>query len=217
MSDAPAPSPAAAPGDRARVVVVCGPSGAGKSRLADRLRRELGWPTVRLDDFYRDGDDPGLPRLAGLGIPDWDDPRSWDDAAALDALEALCLTGEVDLPGYDIATSRRVAGVRVTLPPGRLVVAEGVFAAELVADLRRRGLLRAAWCVRRTPWITFALRLARDLHERRKPPLTLVRRGLALRRGERGTVAHQVWLGADPVTPGEAWQRARHLDGRRLR
>ena len=36
----------------ARVIVACGPSGAGKSRLADRLRHELGWPTLRLCPWW---------------------------------------------------------------------------------------------------------------------------------------------------------------------
>ncbi|MCW2867158.1 MAG: uridine kinase, partial [Marmoricola sp.] len=46
-----------------RVIVLAGPSGAGKSRLAHRL----GLPEVRLDDFYKPGDDPTLPRLALAG------------------------------------------------------------------------------------------------------------------------------------------------------
>lgn len=45
---------------RAQVVVLAGPSGAGKSRSAERL----GLPILRLDDFYKDGDDPTLPRIA---------------------------------------------------------------------------------------------------------------------------------------------------------
>jgi len=40
-----------------RVVVLAGPSGIGKSRLAALS----GLPVLRLDDFYRSGDDPALP------------------------------------------------------------------------------------------------------------------------------------------------------------
>ena len=58
---------------RARVVVLAGPSGTGKSRLAARLCATHGWPVVRLDDFYRDVDDPKVPVLAS-GLTDWDDP-----------------------------------------------------------------------------------------------------------------------------------------------
>ena len=56
-------------------------------------------------------------------------------------------------------------------------------------------------------WVTFARRLARDLAERRKPPLTLVRRGLALVRDEPGVVRRQEALGAEPA-------RAADLEGR---
>src|SRR6476659_4078292 len=66
---------------RARVIVLAGPSGAGKSRLAARV----GLPGLRLDDFYKSGGDPTLPRItegANAGMVDWDDPESWllDDA-----------------------------------------------------------------------------------------------------------------------------------------
>ena len=43
---------------QSRVIVLAGPSGAGKSRLAERL----GLPVLRLDDFYKSGGDPTLPR-----------------------------------------------------------------------------------------------------------------------------------------------------------
>ena len=59
----------------AQVVVLAGPSGSGKSRLC----RRLGLPFVNLDDFYKDGDAPDLPRVMLAGdeeIVDWDDPAS---------------------------------------------------------------------------------------------------------------------------------------------
>ena len=59
---------------QAQVILLTGPSGAGKSRLAHRLQTAYGWPIVRLDDFYRDGDEPELPQVAlgGEPITDWD-------------------------------------------------------------------------------------------------------------------------------------------------
>jgi uridine kinase len=70
---------------RARVIVLAGPSGAGKSRLAARL----GLPELRLDDFYKDGDDPTLPLIetgANAGLVDWDHPDSWHLQDALTAI-----------------------------------------------------------------------------------------------------------------------------------
>ena len=191
----------------ARVVVLAGPSGAGKSRLAGRLQESHGWPIVRLDDFYRDEDDPAMPRSAELGIVDWDHPDSWNRAAALDALATLVAEGRVTTPVYDIALSRAVGATEVTAGPDDLVLAEGIFAADIIPDLRERGLLAGAFCVHHRPAVTFVRRLVRDLSERRKPPLTLVRRGLALMREEPALVRRQQALGAEPA-------RAKHLEPR---
>ena len=90
----------------AQVIVLAGPSGSGKSHLAARLRL----PVLRLDDFYRDGDDPDLPRItdgANAGLVDWDDPRSWLGDEAVAALATLCRTGRVEVPVYDIAHDGR--------------------------------------------------------------------------------------------------------------
>ena len=90
----------------AQVVVLAGPSGAGKSRLAERL----GLPVLRLDDFYKDGEDPTLPRIttgANAGLVDWDHPASWHEADALAALRELCATGCSEVPIYEIARNGR--------------------------------------------------------------------------------------------------------------
>lgn len=181
---------------RARVVVLAGPSGAGKSRLAGRLHSAHGWPIVRLDDFYRDEDDPAMPRSEELGIVDWDHPDSWDRQAAVDALDTLVDSGSVRTPVYDLAASRAVDTTTVHAGPHDLILAEGIFAAEIIGDLRERGLLAGAYCVHHHRGVTFVWRLLRDLSERRKPPWTLVRRGLRLMRDEPRVVARQEALGA---------------------
>jgi len=191
----------------ARVVVLAGPSGAGKSRLASRLHAAHGWPVVQLDNFYRDGDDPALPMVdlgGGTRLVDWDDKASWDGHAAVAALTLLVQTGQAPVPSYDIATSRRVGGDTVQLPDDALVVAEGIFAAEVIAALREAGVLHTAWCVRRGRWVTFVLRLVRDLAQRRKPPHVLLRRGWALALAEPEVVSRMESLGARCATPREA-------------
>jgi uridine kinase len=199
---------------RARVVVLAGPSGCGKSRLAARLSAAHRWPVLRLDDFYRDGDDPLLPRSSELGIPDWDDARSWDRAAALDALGRLVTTGRVSTPVYDIAQSRAVGTATLTALPSDLVLAEGIFAAEVIPDLRASGLLAAAYCVHHHRTMTFARRLLRDLSERRKPPVTLLRRGWALMRAEPELVRRQASLGAEPTRAQDVEAHLLALTGR---
>ena len=187
----------------ARVVVLAGPSGAGKSRLAARLHDAHGWPIVRLDDFYRDEDDPAMPRSAELGIVDWDHPDSWNREAAVEVLATLVATGSAATPVYDIGLSRAVGSTVVSAGPEDLVLTEGIFAAEIIADLRERGLLAGAYCVHHHRALTFVYRLLRDLSERRKPPWTLVRRGLALMRDEPRVVARQEALGARPARASE--------------
>lgn len=186
----------------ARVVLLAGPSGAGKSHLAD----VLGLPVVRLDDFYRDGDDEALPR-SPLGIVDWDDPGSWDAGRAVAAVELLCTTGSADLPVYDLAADGCVGHRTVSTGGAPLVVAEGLFADLIAAELAGRGLLAAAICVRHHPLVTFVRRLHRDLRERRKRPSVLVRRGLLLLRAEPAVVRRCVAAGCEPLTPSAARRR----------
>jgi uridine kinase len=195
----------------ARVVLLAGASGSGKTSLT----RRVGVPMLALDDFYRNADDvradPPLPRR--FGIVDWDDPASWDRAAALEAIVRLCRDGVADVPVYDIPTSRRTGTHRLDLAGAPLVVAEGIFAAELVAPLRALpdDLVADALCLTLHPAVTFGRRLLRDLAEMRKPPLTLVRRGLALARSERGLVARWTALGCRPCSIPEAEAQLRAL------
>lgn len=184
-------------------MIVAGPSGAGKSRLAAHLRERYGWPIVHLDDFYRDGDDPTLPTLP-IGVTDWDNPTSWRADAAVEALVALCQNGTADLPTYDLASSHAVGHSTITAEPGQLVLAEGIFAADIIAALQEADALAAAYCVHNGRWRTFWRRLVRDLAERRKPPWILSRRGLSLCSREPEIVARHVGLGARPMSAPEA-------------
>ena len=197
----------------AQVIVLAGPSGSGKSHLAERL----GLPILRLDDFYRDGDDPALPRItegANAGLVDWDDAGSWLCDEAVEALATLCRTGTVDTPIYDIAHDGRTGLRTLALEGHDAFVAEGIFAQEVVAACERAGHLLAAYCITQRPVVTFWRRLVRDLRERRKPPLVLVRRGMALMRDQRRVVGHAVALGCTAMHPDEAYRAVQSLLGR---
>ncbi|PKH43472.1 uridine kinase [Nocardioides alpinus] len=189
---------------RAQVVVLAGPSGAGKSRLAERL----GFPVLRLDDFYKDGDDPTLPRIthgANAGLVDWDDPASWHREDALAALRELCATGRSEVPVYEIAQNGRCGSRAVDLGGSTHFVAEGIFAPEVVAACREEGMLEAAYCITQHPLVTFWRRLTRDLREHRKPPLMLMRRGVALMRDQQQVVGRAVRQGCRRATGDQAY------------
>jgi uridine kinase len=183
----------------ARVVLLAGPSGSGKSHIAARS----GLPVFRLDDFYKDLDDPTLPLSAELGIPDWDDVRAWHADRAVAALAEACATGSVQVPTYDIGLSRCTGWTGFLCDGGAAIVAEGVFAPDIVQACRDAGLLADAVVLVRAPWKNFVRRLARDLREHRKPPRTLWQRGRLLMAAETAVVARATALGCRPVSAGE--------------
>ncbi|KIF68281.1 hypothetical protein HY68_05945 [Streptomyces sp. AcH 505] len=185
------------------VVLLAGPSGSGKSSLAART----GLPILRLDDFYKEGDDPTLPLVPDSADIDWDSVRSWDAEAAVAAVAELCRTGRTTVPVYSIATSSRVDTETLDTAGAPLFVAEGIFAADIVARCGELGLLADALCLRGRPSTTFRRRLLRDLREGRKSVPFLLRRGWRLMRAERSIVARQTALGAYPCAGTEALGR----------
>jgi len=189
----------------ARVVLLAGPSGSGKSYIARRT--EL--PVLCLDDFYKNGHDPTLPRAHG--IVDWDSPESWDGTAAVNAIVELAHVGASKIPIYDIAHSRRSDDRLFRLDGSPIFMAEGIFAAEIVERCREAGVLADALAVQRPPAVTFVRRLVRDLREHRKPPLVLVTRGIRLWQHDHDILRRQVTLGCEPMTARSIWSRVREL------
>ncbi|MFC9131807.1 uridine kinase [Streptomyces sp. NPDC057099] len=186
-----------------RVVLLCGPSGSGKSLLAARS----GLPVLRLDDFYKEGDDPTLPSVEGSSDIDWDHPDSWDADTAVTAITQLCRTGRTAVPVYDLSLSARTGEETVEIGRTPLFLAEGIFAAEIVTRCRELGVLADALCLSRGPVKTFRRRFLRDLREGRKSVPFLLRRGWRLMRQERSIVARQTALGAYACDRDEAMGR----------
>jgi len=90
------------------------------------------------------------------------------------------------VPVYGIAHDGRHGSHVISLDHAHLFIAEGIFAADVVASCR-------------------------DLREHRKPPLVLVRRGLALMHDQRRVVDHAVARGCRAVTPDEAYAEIRAM------
>lgn len=177
-------------------MLLAGPSGSGKSTLA----AHLGWPVLRLDDFYREGADPLLPRDEA-GRVDWDDEDAWNTADALAAVLELASTGEVSAPVYSIGEDRRVGCHRIELGDAPLFFAEGLFADRLVTRCRDAGVLADALVLAPPAAKTFFRRLVRDVAEARKPLPVLVRRGLRLWREQPAVVRRCLNAGMRRTTP----------------
>ncbi len=103
---------------------------------------------------------------------------------------------------YDIAADGPNGTRRVEVGDGPFV-AEGIFAPELVAELHARGLLLDAIVVCRAPWKNYLRRAARDLKDRRKPPATILRRGLHLFHEEPAVVGRALGAGCRPLDAGQ--------------
>lgn len=221
----------------ARVIVLGGPSGSGKTRLAERL----GLPVVPLDEFYKDGDDPTMPRIGGH--LDWESPQSWKLDAAMTALEAICIDGTVEIPTYSYAENRATGSRTITLtrtstvtspprtsaatslagtsaatsPPhrsavtSRFVVTEGIFAAEVLAPLRSAGLLADAILIHNRRLTTFGRRLRRDLSDRRKPVRDILRIGVQKVQAEAAILRELESAGCTPMSSRAAESRLRTL------
>lgn len=212
-----APTPDGASSRRPRVVLIGGASGSGKSFLA----RRYGRPHLPLDAFYREqpedaaegGSGPVFPRTP-YGEIDWDDARTWNGPAAVDAIVRLRETGATQIPDYDISTSSIVGTLPVHLERaedasaedaavGGPIVAEGIFAAEMPALLEAAGVPFEAWYIDQSPVTTAVRRFARDVAERRKPIPFLVQRGWALFRSDGARRQAAIDAGFTARTPAD--------------
>lgn len=179
---------------RAQVIILTGPSGSGKTSLASRV----GLPSLSLDDFYRDDDEPNIPMLSE-NVVDWDDPRSWNADEAFLAVAQLCTEGAATVPIYDIPSNRRTGSRAVSLGDNRLFIAEGIFASELVPRLIEEGLMADAICIARSPLRNAWFRFLRDVAEARKPIPFLIYRGVRLARLEPAKISRWKHQGCRPV------------------
>ena len=199
------------PGPLARVVLLAGPSGCGKTYLA----RSLGVPLISLDNFYRVGEDRDLPRSPD-GAIDWESPRSWNTDGARRALNVLCRTGQAQVPAYRHGQGRTDGFRPISLDGSPVVVAEGLFAGELIEPLRADGLLADAVFVAGNRWFTFGRRLRRDVREHRGPLHELLRQGIEKVRDEPKVVRTLRAQGLRHATPEEVRDLVAGLKARGL-
>lgn len=188
------------------LLLIAGPSGSGKSRLTRLATEACSALALSLDDFYHDVDHPGLP-MTPMGIPDWDQVATWDLPLALQTVSTLLADGSCEVPCYDISVSKRVGSRLVELGDADLIVAEGIFAIDMLAPASAAGIAAEGWWLDRRRAANFSRRLARDLKEKRKSPKVLLRRGAALYRGEPALRGAALAAGFTPVSMRRAAYR----------
>src|SRR5690606_1529618 len=110
-----------------------------------------------------------------------------------------------------IAESRRTGMTRLEAGESPVLIAEGIFAAELIAPLRAAGLLAEAMVLDRPVPLVFSLRLARDLREHRKSVPILLRRGTALAQQQGTDITRWKRAGLRPYGLRDAVARLREL------
>ncbi|WP_319459041.1 ATP-binding protein [Micromonospora sp. RTP1Z1] len=142
---------------------------------------------------------------------DWESPSSWDAETAVETIARLARYGKAEVPVYAIGADRRVTTRPFDVAGSPLFVAEGIFAAEIVEECRRRGLLAGAYALRRPRGATFLRRLARDLAEQRKAPRVVLSRGVALLRAEPAVLRRQTGLGAEAARARDVLHRVAAL------
>ncbi|MFR9778205.1 hypothetical protein ACL02O_19400 [Micromonospora sp. MS34] len=129
----------------------------------------------------------------------------------METIARLARDGKAEVPVYAIGEDRRVATRPFDVTGSPFFIAEGIFAAEIVAECRRRDLLAGAYALRRPRGATFVRRLARDLAEQRKGPRVLISRGVALLRTEPAVLRRQTGLGAEAARAREVLRRVAAL------
>lgn len=179
------------------VILLGGASGSGKSYLASNH----GNPHMELDNFYREiQEDTGptpLPRTQ-YGEIDWDHPGTWNCASAVDALMDLLQNGTTQVPNYSITTSS-YSGYRQVDLDGGPIIAEGIFAELALAPLRGHDVEVRALYIDVSPVTTALRRFVRDVRERRKPILFLIKRGISLFHAEKSLRARYLDAGFEAM------------------
>src|SRR5690625_2797128 len=124
----------------------------------------------------------------------------------MSALLNIARTARAKDPLYYIPTNRPTTAPQFVAARSPIVQTEGILATQHVGRCRRAAIIHDALCLWRPRAQTFWFRLLRDLGEARKPPMTLLRRGLSLLRQEPSMVAELESRGARKIRVADAEQ-----------
>jgi uridine kinase len=193
--------------DRIRIVIVAGPSSSGKTTTTIKLCEALkamgdNLQLLSMDNYFWNLKDQ--PRDE-FGDHNFETPEALDKQTINRNLTDLLSGAEADIPIYNFKTGRREAkGRRMLLPPGQLLVIEGLHAlhSDMTEGIDPRSQFRVyieAICQLKDgqgsfiPWTDIRLfrRMVRDNLHRNYPPLKTIGHWHYVRKAEK---AHKKYL-----------------------
>ncbi len=120
------------------LILIAGGSCSGKSYFAARLKercttinKSVG--TVQLDYYFKDLDDPTMPRNAE-GRKLFDLPGSYHLNEYKLAIGQLINGQAVNMPNYDSLANKRLVGLGPRIEPPDIIIAEGLFAISILSS-----------------------------------------------------------------------------------
>ena len=116
------------------IAAIAGSTCTGKSLAARRLRNDFPGQVaiVGLDSYFRDGTDTALPHDRN-GNKVFDLPESYHGDQFIAAVNDLYAGRDAVCPIYDKALSKRLDGQSQTVAAAPIIIAEGLYAIELLA------------------------------------------------------------------------------------
>jgi len=123
------------------LVAIAGGSCSGKSYFMRCFSNHLteqgnSHSLLRLDDYFKDIDDPTLPRDDKRRVI-FDSPNSYRHELFLRHLRELARGKSVDCPVYDLANNRVVLAESKKVLPQRIILAEGLHAIRFVELIKK--------------------------------------------------------------------------------
>lgn len=152
--------------DRPQLVTISGGTCSGKSTFKENLQRGLhiagiSVATILLDEYFLDLSDRALPRQNGK--PVFDLPGAYHYDEFIRDARRLCKGERIDMPRYNMTRNERTYET-TPVEPGKVIVAEGLFATSLLYGTGKLNRYQATHVYMDTPIETcLNRRIARDM------------------------------------------------------
>jgi uridine kinase len=144
------------------IVALAGPSGSGKSTVATRMAARLNGHVLSMETYSAEMSHLPLEQRAKL---DYDAPEAIDVKLLESHIREYAAGHPIDAPIYDFAQHLRVQDRREHIPPGSLLIVEGILALHF-AQLRPH--FNFSVFLEAPEQVCFHRRKVRDITERQR-------------------------------------------------